>query len=175
MKGVRDPQFIYEHSRTDLSLLSLEEKRARIAHQRKEANKRYTEKHPEKVKAAAERKRARTSYNYNERNTRLQRKYGITSEQWNVLFNVQNRCCAICKSTSPKSKWGWHTDHRHGGGVRGILCRACNITVGHVEKPHLDIILAYIEGTPHDRKARSIAASYSFASEEAQRHLSGSS
>lgn len=40
--------------------------------------------------------------------------------------------CAICKTRSSRGQ-GWHVDHVHdgSGSVRGILCYACNVGLGH--------------------------------------------
>lgn len=64
----------------------------------------------------------------------LKRKFGITRAQWGAIFEAQGRKCAICGSTTPRSKWGWHTDHDHvSGKVRGILCWPCNHKLSAVE------------------------------------------
>lgn len=74
----------------------------------------------------------------------LTRNYGITPEQWNKIFSDQDRCCAICRSPTPKSKKGWHTDHCHtSGAVRGILCTHCNVALGQV-KDSVEILHAAI-------------------------------
>ena len=62
---------------------------------------------------------------------RLKRVYNLTQEQWDTMFESQNHCCAICKSTDPVAKY-WHTDHCHTTGkVRQILCQPCNHLLGH--------------------------------------------
>lgn len=61
----------------------------------------------------------------------LMRKYSITPEQWDEIFEAQDRCCAICKSVTPRYVDGWHVDHDHKTGkVRGILCQPCNHLLG---------------------------------------------
>jgi Recombination endonuclease VII len=61
----------------------------------------------------------------------LRRKYGLTVTQWEDIFVAQGSCCAICESTEPNSKKGWHTDHCHNTGkVRGIICPPCNKALG---------------------------------------------
>ena len=67
-------------------------------------------------------------------------KYGLTSASWDELFERQEQHCAICSTTVPggRSNGGsdpnWHTDHDASIGlhaVRGILCAAHNIGLGH--------------------------------------------
>lgn len=67
-------------------------------------------------------------------------RFGITTEQWNVAFEAQGQCCALCQSPTPSGKWGWHTDHNHETGeFRGILCLPCNYALGAFEKRILPI------------------------------------
>jgi len=74
------------------------------------------------------------------------RKYGITLEQWEALFDRQGRTCAICRRTEANGH-GWHTDHCHATGkVRGILCHDCNFAIGAFERvirPNLERFLAF--------------------------------
>lgn len=60
----------------------------------------------------------------------LLKRYGITREQWNILFQQQNQTCAICRTDVSKGT-GWQTDHNHSTGkLRGILCNGCNSLLG---------------------------------------------
>ena len=65
----------------------------------------------------------------------LYRKFGLTQQEWNRIFESQGRKCKICGSTETKAKGkDWHTDHNHTTGkVRGILCRGCNHLLGNAE------------------------------------------
>lgn len=61
--------------------------------------------------------------------------YGLTKIEWLNLFKKQGMSCALCKSRTPKTIKGWHTDHNHETGiVRGILCLSCNVQLGTYEK-----------------------------------------
>lgn len=65
----------------------------------------------------------------------LIRKYGLTSKQWDALFEKQGHACGICRTTNPqagKSGTGtWHADHSHSTDkTRGILCGRCNMALG---------------------------------------------
>lgn len=65
------------------------------------------------------------------RRANMSHRYGITTEQRDERFEAQGSCCAICSTTEPGTKAGWHVDHNHTtGDVRGILCHGCNVGLG---------------------------------------------
>jgi Recombination endonuclease VII len=61
------------------------------------------------------------------------RKYGITIGEYNELITACNGRCPLCKIPfSELFKEQPCVDHCHATGVvRGILCRACNMGLGH--------------------------------------------
>ena len=64
--------------------------------------------------------------------THLKKKYGITQEDWNILYEKQNGCCAICNTyiSALKDKI-LCVDHCHKTGkIRGLLCHKCNKALG---------------------------------------------
>jgi hypothetical protein len=64
----------------------------------------------------------------------FKRKYNISLEDYNNLLTKQNYKCAICKNYNyKKGKISvLHVDHCHNTNiVRGLLCRSCNIALGH--------------------------------------------
>ena len=64
------------------------------------------------------------------RDARRLKKYGITAEDWDILFERQGKVCAICRTQDPEKR-GWQTDHDHKTKkVRGILCNSCNNGLG---------------------------------------------
>lgn len=66
------------------------------------------------------------------------RKYGLTQDGYEALFNSQGRQCAICGAAEPGSKFDWAIDHCHEHGfVRGILCHHCNRIVHKRATPHI--------------------------------------
>ena len=68
------------------------------------------------------------------RATNIKKKFGITVDQWNRIFEKQGRRCKICLGTKHRSN-GWNTDHDHATGkIRGILCGACNTMLGHAHE-----------------------------------------
>lgn len=114
---------------------------------RAEKAKKYREKNKKKVKSYEAQYRKNNKEERNRKNKlRLRRlrasnpeydksyklkwNYGITLDEWNVLFKKQDKSCAICKSKTSGAR-GFSTDHCHKTGkVRGILCHSCNTSLG---------------------------------------------
>lgn len=63
---------------------------------------------------------------------RLQRKYGISLQEYHLFLKIQESKCAICKSDDPKTDAKMFcVDHDHTTGVvRGLLCKTCNSALG---------------------------------------------
>jgi len=63
----------------------------------------------------------------------LLRKWGLSKPELASMIDRQGSSCAICHKTD----WGWHgphIDHNHvSNKVRGILCRNCNLALGHIK------------------------------------------
>lgn len=62
------------------------------------------------------------------------RKYGVTPESFDSMFEAQCGACQICRRVfeGPRAP---HVDHCHRSGkVRGLLCTRCNTQVGVLEK-----------------------------------------
>ncbi len=68
----------------------------------------------------------------NSREKSLQKKYGITSEQWEKMYELQKGKCPVCTKPiyKPQNKYGKRAapvDHDHKTGrVRGLTCYRCN-------------------------------------------------
>lgn len=97
---------------------------------------------PEKYRALDrakyERARAMGKTQAYHRNRHLTQKYGITAEEWDVMFESQHHACAICRSD--QTSWNWCVDHDHEtGNVRGILCQGCNTLIG-MAKDHPEVL-----------------------------------
>lgn len=59
------------------------------------------------------------------------RKYGLDKQDFIDLMSKQGGCCAICGQPPAKGR-KLHVDHDHDTGkVRALLCRLCNVGIGH--------------------------------------------
>lgn len=80
--------------------------------------------HPEykDAKASSDR-RAHEAYRKYDR-------HGITRDQYLIMLEAQNYCCAICDQTEEDGS-DLAIDHNHEtGDVRGLLCKKCNRALG---------------------------------------------
>ena len=92
-------------------------------------NQTYREAHKEQLRVA--RHAYYIAHSMKSRPSHLLRKYGLTVEDFNVLFAGQDFKCGIC-GTKKSGGMGWHVDHCHDTNqVRGILCCKCNIGGGY--------------------------------------------
>lgn len=67
------------------------------------------------------------------KNNHLIKKYGITLEDHNKMFEGQNGVCAICKKPGDGRWKSLCVDHCHATGkIRSLLCRNCNMLLGQV-------------------------------------------
>lgn len=63
-----------------------------------------------------------------DRKAGLRRKFGITVEEYDSMFEAQRGLCAICSKTSDRKL---AVDHCHTTSkVRGLLCFKCNTAIG---------------------------------------------
>ena len=62
----------------------------------------------------------------------LKRRYGITLDQYDDMYEKQQGRCAICGTDTPGGNGQrFHVDHDHvSGQVRALLCSACNTGLG---------------------------------------------
>jgi hypothetical protein len=70
------------------------------------------------------------------RGANLKKKYGITLADYEAMLEAQGRRCKSCGSLDPLDHRGvFHVDHDHlTGDVRGLLCNACNLLIGHARE-----------------------------------------
>lgn len=66
-------------------------------------------------------------------NASIKRRFGITPEDFDTLVDAQHGLCALCGDLlRPELKAAIHIDHNAATGqIRGVLCRSCNIIIGH--------------------------------------------
>lgn len=85
---------------------------------RKIRDKKYREQNKEKERIRARKNQIRL--------------YGLTEEEYDKMFQHQKGCCLICGLHQDNFKKSFHIDHCHTTGkIRGLLCRNCNVGLGH--------------------------------------------
>lgn len=92
----------------------------------------------------------------------LRKNYGLTHEQYDLMFAAQDGKCAACgeaettlDNRTGETKW-LVVDHDHvTGQVRALLCGGCNTAFGHLnEDPgRIAALLRYAERVRQDRAA----------------------
>lgn len=77
---------------------------------------------------------------------RLRRKFGMTVEQYFVIYDEQGGVCALCgEEESERDRVLLPVDHCHfSGRVRGLLCSHCNRQLGWVEAIGLERVNVYL-------------------------------
>lgn len=69
------------------------------------------------------------------RNTRLLRLYGITLEEWQILYDKQKGCCIVCEKHQAELTKPLCVDHCHETNkIRGLLCSPCNLSLGFLKE-----------------------------------------
>jgi hypothetical protein len=103
------------------------------------------------------RDRRKADPNYYEkfdRPAKLRSQYGITVEDYDVMFSQQDHGCGICGVKTPGGRTKhFHVDHDHDtGSVRGLLCHKCNRGLGlfNDDPVILDMALQYL--TNHEEE-----------------------
>jgi hypothetical protein len=76
--------------------------------------------------------------------------YGITYEEFDTLFDLQNGVCFLCEAPLVRDDRLTHLDHDHDTDrARGILCMKCNVGIGMFQDD-VDLIkevVRYLEST----------------------------
>lgn len=63
-----------------------------------------------------------------QRSRGLVQRYGINQFMWDAMYFDQDGSCLLCPDEATE------VDHSHQSGkVRGLLCRNCNTSLGHLE------------------------------------------
>ena len=79
----------------------------------------------------------------------LERRFGLTPEDYDAMLSSQGGRCALCRADKPGGRWDrFHVDHCHETGrVRGLLCYFCNCALGTLgDSPEaIARVLAYVD------------------------------
>lgn len=95
----------------------------------KELRKIYNMNNKEKINTS--RKRYATKNKNQIRNNHIKSRYGITLEQYNEMFKLQEEKCLICNKHQNEFNKAFAIDHDHKTGkIRGLLCHKCNSGLG---------------------------------------------
>jgi len=121
----------YENNKEKL----LERKKQYYANNKKKCNerdKKYRDNNSEKIKKV--KKQYTATHKKETKNLNLKRCYGITIEQYDQMFNVQEGKCKVCGKHQNELKQPLSVDHNHiTGKVRGLLCPNCNTILGYAK------------------------------------------
>lgn len=82
------------------------------------------------------------------------RRYGLTIETYNIMFQEQSGKCKICGTTNPGGRTKYlMVDHDHKTGRnRGLLCNKCNQGLGHFKDDMkvLEKAIQYLHNSTED-------------------------
>ena len=87
-----------------------------------------------------------------DRSKKMKNRYGITMDDYDILFQEQEGLCAICEMPGQRTAnrdFALVVDHDHETGlVRGLLCYPCNMGLGGLGDSAADLqrALRYLEG-----------------------------
>ncbi len=92
-----------------------------------------------------------------ERKSSIKRKYGVDWDTFETAYNKANGKCEICEkplqlvSIKGDEVESACVDHSHTTGkIRGVLCRNCNIALGHFKDSRLHLLKAIDYLDSHD-------------------------
>jgi hypothetical protein len=68
-------------------------------------------------------------YRQSVRSLLLEKKYGISKEQFDIMLKQQSGLCCICGNKEKDRELSVDHDHKTGA-IRGLLCRHCNFAIG---------------------------------------------
>ena len=100
------------------------------------SNKEYYQANPEKIAARNKEyyQANKASIEETKRDWYYKKNYGISLDDYNLMLEEQDNCCAICKKHSSENSTVLHVDHCHETGeVRGLLCYKCNSVLGYAK------------------------------------------
>jgi hypothetical protein len=72
--------------------------------------------------------------------TQLKKKYGLSLEDFEKLWQSQKGLCKVCGKVLVRRKGGYAIDHDHNTmKIRGIICQHCNASIGWYERYKLKL------------------------------------
>lgn len=84
----------------------------------------------------------------------IQWRYGLAPEEYGIMLENQQGCCAICGKAVPPTKRGrdgLYVDHNHTTGkVRGLLCARCNTLMSFLDQPDWPELLSKAQAYDKD-------------------------
>ncbi|MBV9043118.1 MAG: endonuclease VII domain-containing protein, partial [Acidimicrobiia bacterium] len=93
--------------------------------------RRWARENPERYKVRQDEYRESGRKRVADRKSHLKRTFGLSEADYERILASQDGGCAIC-GRLPGSR-NLHVDHDHAtGAVRGLLCFACNVAIGHL-------------------------------------------
>ena len=100
----------------------------------KEHNKHYYANNKEKERSKRWRDNNLEKVKETHRRSHLKRKYNLSLEEYNLMFEKQNGCCAICGKHQSNLKMILNVDHNHTTNkIRGLLCTKCNSFIACID------------------------------------------
>lgn len=125
-----------------------------VKEKQKEYDKRHRIRHPGSMLIAKRKwyKANKPKIRLVARKLALKTKFGMTLDDFNRMFESQDKKCAVCLSENSGAKIDWAVDHCHSTGkVRGILCHPCNRILHWKVTPEiLHRAADYLERNSHD-------------------------
>jgi len=107
-------------------------------------SKKYVQEHPENCKKNLSKsyykhheknRTQKKTYYYKhkdrDRELKLKRKFNLSLDEYDKMFQEQDGCCAICGIHQSELKKALCVDHNHKTEkIRGLLCSNCNLAIG---------------------------------------------
>jgi Recombination endonuclease VII len=77
---------------------------------------------------------AADAYRRHRRAHHINKKFGLSTEQYDAMLATQNGCCALCpRSDFPEKRLAVDHDHKTGK-IRALLCDRCNRGIGLLDE-----------------------------------------
>ncbi len=123
-------------SKTEKAKIGLAKYRKKHRKKLNEKRRQYYLDNPKKVREIN--KKSRLKHPETQIKNSLAKKYGLTLERYDQMFEAQDGVCVICRKPETRTFKGVATrlqvDHNHKTEqVRGLLCSSCNLKLGHYE------------------------------------------